>query len=109
MSGSRDRTGDVLELSYTIPWGKDMGTGPCSSQRERTGASPHRDEHQQVEAGKDAVVGEGLGNLLLLSASPGVHGVRKAPSAAGLKRVKVGGPSAGGIPGARAGARRGGG
>lgn len=28
VSESRDRTGDALELSYTIPWGKDVGTGP---------------------------------------------------------------------------------
>lgn len=86
-------------------WGQD----PVPHRERKLEPVPHRDVHQQVEAGKDAAVGEGLGNLLLLSASPGVHGARKAPSAAGLRRVRVGGPSAGGIPGARAGARRGGG
>lgn len=55
VSGSRDRTGQAepLELSYTIPWGQD----PVSHRERKVKPVPHRDVHQQVDAGKDAGVG----------------------------------------------------
>lgn len=59
--GAGTRQAEPLELSYTIPWGQE----PVSHRERKAEPFPHRDVHQQVDAGKDAGVGEGVGNLVL--------------------------------------------